>query len=84
RPRYLGVSAAHGRRQCAHGEHGRAGVGRQPLRSRFGRGESSPCLHDERTHMENLAAHFKKLGKTPPPIVAKDVIVHPMQMAQAL
>lgn len=29
-------------------------------------------------------AHFKKIGKTPPPIVVKDVIVHPMQMAQAL
>lgn len=29
-------------------------------------------------------AHCKSLGKAPPPVVAKDVIVHPMQMAQAL
>lgn len=31
-----------------------------------------------------MKAHFKNLGRTPPPIVAKDMIVHPMQMAQAL
>ncbi|CAM9800510.1 unnamed protein product [Ectocarpus sp. 13 AM-2016] len=34
--------------------------------------------------LDKVVAHFKKIGKTPPPIVAKDVIVHPMQMAQAL
>lgn len=31
-----------------------------------------------------LKGHFKELGKTPPPIVVKDMIVHPIQMAQAL
>lgn len=29
-------------------------------------------------------AHFKARSKTPPPIVMKDIVVHPMQMAQAL
>lgn len=29
-------------------------------------------------------AHFKSLGKPAPPVVMKDIIVHPMQMAQAL
>lgn len=29
-------------------------------------------------------AHFKARSKTPPPIVMKDIVVHPIQMAQAL
>eukprot|EP00903_Cladosiphon_okamuranus_P011971 g11243.t1 len=34
--------------------------------------------------LDAVVGHFKKLGKTPPPIIMKDMIVHPIQMAQAL
>ncbi|CAN0105947.1 unnamed protein product, partial [Hapterophycus canaliculatus] len=43
-----------------------------------------PAWGGSMSDLDAVVAHFKKLGKTPPPIVAKDVIVHPMQMAQAL
>ncbi|CAM9560897.1 unnamed protein product [Scytosiphon promiscuus] len=43
-----------------------------------------PAWGGSMSDLDAVVAHFKKQGKNPPPIVAKDVIVHPLQMAQAL
>ncbi|CAM9666966.1 unnamed protein product [Ascophyllum nodosum] len=43
-----------------------------------------PAWGGSLSDLEGVLAHFKARGKNPPPIVMKDVIVHPMQMAQAL
>eukprot|EP00904_Undaria_pinnatifida_P007686 jgi/Undpi1/4047/HiC_scaffold_16.g07414.m1 len=43
-----------------------------------------PAWGGRLSDLDDVVAHFKKLGKPPPPVVMKDIIVHPMQMAQAL
>ncbi|CAN0249720.1 unnamed protein product [Laminaria digitata] len=43
-----------------------------------------PAWGGRLSDLDDVVAHFKKLGKTPPPVIMKDIIVHPMQMAQAL
>eukprot|EP00752_Nemacystus_decipiens_P014650 g13047.t1 len=43
-----------------------------------------PAWGGSLSDLDAVVGHFKQLGKTPPPIVMKDMIVHPIQMAQAL